>query len=72
MMTLTCLLPIMIRGYVPSNDEHWECFLLLWDICSMICVYEMTSDDLVWMMQTYMECFEHLYGVLLQKCMHQN
>lgn len=55
----------MIGSYVPSDDEHWECFLLLWDICSMVCAYEMTSEDsvhLAWLVQTYLECFTHLYG----------
>ena len=65
MMTLMCFLPFMIGNYVPVDDEHWECFLLLWDICSMVCAYDMTSNDsvhLAWLVQTYLESFTHLYG----------
>ena len=65
MMTLMLLLPFMIGDYVPYDNKHWECFLLLWDICRMVCAYQATSDDalhLAWLVQTYLECFVYLYG----------
>ena len=65
MMTLMSLLPFMIGSHVPNDDEHWECFLILWDICRMVCTYQVTSNDslyLAWLVQTYLESFTHLYG----------
>ena len=43
MMTLIRLLPLMVGNYVERNDKHWECFLQLWDICSMVCAFEVTT-----------------------------
>ena len=45
MMTLIRLLPFMVGNYVERNDKHWECFLQLWDICSMVCAFEVTTGD---------------------------
>ena len=65
----------MIGNYVPSDDEHWECFLLLWHICSAVCAYEISPDDSVYLYS--MACGDlpgkfctSLYGktVLLQRC----
>ena len=28
----TSILPLMIGDKIDKEDEHWECFLLLWDI----------------------------------------
>ena len=65
MMTLMSLLPYMIGKYVPKKNEHWQCFLMLWDICRMVCAYQITSDDslhLAWLVETYLESFTYLYG----------
>ena len=65
MMTLIFLPPFMIGNYVPIDDEHWECFLLLWDICSAVCAYEISPVDSVylsWLVETYLESFAYLYG----------
>ena len=65
MMTLICLLPFMIGDLMEEEDEHWDCFLLLWDICSLVCAYEVTQNDpfhLAWLVQTYLESFKDLYG----------
>ena len=45
MMTLIRLLPLMVGNYVERNDKHWECFLQLWDICNMVCAFEVTTGD---------------------------
>ena len=60
MMTLIRLLPFMVGNYVERNDNHWECFLQLWDICSMVCAFEVTAGDaahLAWLVQAYLEEF---------------
>ena len=45
MMTLVRHLPLFIGDLVDRDDDHWECFLLLWDICSVVCSFELTTDD---------------------------
>ena len=65
MMTLMLLLPFMIGEYLPEDDIHWECFLVLWDICAMVCAHEVTSQNSVklgWIVKTYLESFTQLYG----------
>ena len=65
MMTLIRLLPFMVGDLIEEEDEHWDCFLLLWDICSLVCAYEVTQNDslhLAWLVQTYLESFKDLYG----------
>ena len=65
MMTLVRLLPLMIIGkFVEQDDDHWECFLLLWDICSMACAFEVTKEEavhLMWLTEMYLEAFLNLY-----------
>lgn len=34
MRTLIRFLPSIIGEFIPVEDNHWECLLLLWDICS--------------------------------------
>ena len=65
MMTWIRLLPFMLGDFIEEEDEHWECFLLFWDICSLVCAFEVTHDDslhLAWLVQTYLESFKDLYG----------
>lgn len=64
-MTLIRLLPFIIGEFVPEDDDHWECFLLLWDICAMVCTYETDKNkalQLAWLIQTYLEAFSSIYG----------
>ena len=51
--------------YLPEEDVHWDCFLVLWDICTMVCAHEVTkknSAHLAWLVKTYLELFVELYG----------
>ena len=57
MMTLIHLLPFIMESYV-ETDDHWECFLALWDICSIASAFEVTEDDvthLTWLVEIYLE-----------------
>ena len=45
MMTPKRLLSFMIESFVERDDSHWECFLQLWDICNMLCAFEVTASD---------------------------
>ena len=65
MMMLITLLPCLVGAFVDEEDDHWSCFLSLWDICSMASSYGATIDDahrLAWLVQTYLESFKDLYG----------
>ena len=73
MMTLVRRLPLFIGDLVDHDDDHWECFLLLWDICSVVCSFEVTIDDathLGWLIETYLEAFTSLYGTSVTPKMH--
>ena len=73
MMTLVTLLPFMVGNYVERSDSHWECFLQLWDICSIVCAFEVTDGDaiqLAWLMETYLEEFFTLYDVTMTPKLH--
>lgn len=55
----------MVGKFVEEDDEHWNTFLLLWDICSIALKFEVTPSDtvkLAWMVETYLEAFVSLYG----------
>ena len=65
MITLVKLFPLMTGDLVDEEDEHWKCFLLLWDICSIVLAYEVSPNDpvrLAWLVETYLEAFTTLYG----------
>ena len=73
MMTLVRHLPLFIGDWIDHDDDHWECFLLLWDICSVVCSFEVTTDDathLGWLIETYLEAFTSLYGTSVTPKMH--
>lgn len=73
MMTFIRFLPFMIGQYIPQDDEHWECFLLLWDICNATCAFEVTETDalqLAWMVEVYLESFSKLYTATLAPKFH--
>ena len=64
MMTLILLLSFMNRDYIRDEDIHWECFLVLWNICVMICAHEVTTQNsaqLGYLVKTYLESFTELY-----------
>ena len=55
----------MIGSYVERDDNHWECLLILWDICCIVSAFEVTEDDaahLAWLIEIYLESFTSLYG----------
>jgi len=65
MMTLVKLLPLMVGNLIDDNDDHWICFLILWDICGMVLKFEVTEADsrhLSWLVEVYLESFHELYG----------
>ena len=43
MITLVKLFPLTTGDLVDEEDEHWKCFLLLWDICSIVLAYEVSK-----------------------------
>jgi len=60
MMTLIRLLPFMIGEFVEMDNSHWNCLLQLWDICSIVCAFEVTDSDaihLAWLIEAYLEEF---------------
>lgn len=73
MMTLVRLLPFMIGDHVERNDSHWECYLQLWDICNIVCAFEVTGADAVqmaWLVEAYLEEFFTLYDVPMTPKLH--
>ena len=73
MMTLSRLLPFMIGNYIEPDDNHWQCFLNLWDICSLVSAFEVTEDDavtLAWLTELYLESLKSLYDVSLTPKLH--
>ena len=73
MMTLVRLLPFVIGEFVEGDDEHWSCFLLLWDICCLSTAFEVTKADatqLTWLIEVYLESFTSLYAVSVIPKMH--
>ena len=65
MMTLVRLLAFLIGNIIPNEDNHWETFLIFWDICAVVTKHEMTKDDatyLAWLVEAYLEAFKGLYG----------
>ena len=73
MMTLVRHLPFFIGDLVDNDADRWECFLLLWDIFSVICSFEVTTDDgthLGWPTETYVEAITSLHGTSATPKMH--
>ena len=64
MMTLLRLLPFMIGKMIEEDDDHWQRFLLLWDIGSLVNSFEVTQRDtvhLAWLVKMYLSSFKQLY-----------
>ena len=58
MMTLIRILPFMIGSYVERDNAHWECLLIMWDICSIVSAFEVTEDDvthLAWLIESHLQ-----------------
>ena len=73
MMTLVRLLPLMIGKFIEQDDDHWECFLKLWDICSIACAFEVVKEEavhLIWLTEMYLEAFKSLYSTSVTPKMH--
>ena len=67
MMSLIKLLPLMVGDLIDDSDDHWICFLTLWDICGMVLMFEVTEADsrhLSWLVEIYLESFRQLYNYL--------
>ena len=65
MTTLVKIFPLMVGRFVEEENEHWECFLMLWDICKIVLGHDFTESEAVhleWMVETYLESFVELYG----------
>jgi len=63
----------MIGSHIPQGDEHWEGFLLLWDICNATSAFEVTESDtlkLAWMVEAYLESYTTLYTTTLPPKFH--
>lgn len=55
----------MVGNLVEEDDQHWSCFLLLWEICSIALAFEISANDtvkLAWLVEMYLEAFAALYG----------
>ena len=49
-----------------TDNLHWECYLLLWNISSDTSPFEVTNGDityLAWLVEVYLETFKQLYDV---------
>ena len=44
-MTLLRLLPVMVGHLVDRDDNHWHCFLLLWDIADIATAFEISESE---------------------------
>ena len=64
----------MIEKFIDFDDDHWECFLMLCTICNLVCAFEATLEDsmyLAWIIKTYLESFRLTYpAVVLIPKMH--
>jgi len=73
MMTLIRLLPFMIGNFVETDDNHWHCFLQLWDICNIVCTFKVTDSDtihLAWLVEAYLEELSTLYNMTTTPNLH--
>ena len=56
MKTLIRLFPYIMGKYVPEDDEHWSCLLMLWDICTSITAFDIEHQDasnLAWTVEVF-------------------
>ena len=57
MWCLACLLPLMIREFVPDGDANWKNFLLLWKIVNYV-FSPVTTRSIAAYLTTLIEDFE--------------
>lgn len=65
METLIRFIPLAIGEFIPEDNDHWQCFLVFWDICNLCLAYEVTEEhagNLSWLVETYLESFSCLYS----------
>lgn len=70
---MTLVRHLLFIGDLVDRDDCWECFLLLWDIWSVVCSLELTTDDtthLGWLIETYLEAFTRVYRAMVTLQMH--
>ncbi len=63
--TLIRLLPFILGEVIPEEDDHWLCLLVLWDICTLVSVFQVNEGDaaqLSWSVQLFLEMYVDLYG----------
>ena len=63
----------MIGSFVETDNDHWHCFLQLWDICSIVCAFEVTDSDaihLAWLVEAYLEELSTLYRITMTPKLH--
>ena len=75
MMTLIRLLPFMIGKFIDFDDDHWECFLMLCTIFNLVCAFEATLEDsiyLAWIIKTYLESFRLTYPAVVNALSHSS
>ena len=49
--------------YVPEDDEHWSCLLMLWDICTSITAFDierLDASNLAWTVEVFLETLRYL------------
>ena len=49
---------------IEEDDDHWQRFLLLWDIGSLVNSFEVTQRDtvhLAWLVKMYLSSFKQFY-----------
>ena len=71
--TLIRLLPFILGEFVPEDDEHWQCLLILWDISNLVSSFSVTEGDaanLAWFVEVFLEQYTKLYGPHLTPKMH--
>jgi len=63
----------MIGNFVETDDNHWQSFLQLWDICSIVLVFEVTDGDaihLAWLVEAYLEELSLFYDKTMTPKLH--
>jgi hypothetical protein len=64
MESIIRFLPLSIGADIPEDDRHWECLMILWDICNISLAFEVTPEDaghMSWLAELFLESFSTLY-----------
>jgi hypothetical protein len=65
MISLVKYLPLAIGDIYPSDDQHWNCFVLFWAVCYLSLLFEITQEDvgqMQWMVEAFLQSFSALYS----------